>query len=168
MRPFPLMLSGLLLALSMPQVCSAADKTTVLGWQERALIAPEGKEIQMELDPTTAKSSMAVHDLVAFQKNGEDWVRFGVQSFSGLLGTAADLTLERKVLRSEKSKNSFGSSQRQVIRFSMCIGSQVYNGELTLKVHEKGDSPIKLGRDAIANIGLIDASRSNTIKPQCN
>jgi hypothetical protein len=36
-----------------------------------------------------------------------------------------------------------------------------------LKTRGKGGSPVKLGRDVLTHVGLVDASRFDTIKPDC-
>ncbi|WP_277963984.1 putative ATP-dependent zinc protease [Pseudomonas sp. RIT-To-2] len=147
-------------------MASAATAPVVFGWQEKSVIEPERSTVDMELDPTSATSSLTVQDLATFQKGGEDWVRFSIQGTGTLTGSGA-VTLERQVLRKEKSKNSFSSSQRQVVRLSLCIGDKVYAEDLLLKTHGKGTSPIKLGRDVIAHLGLVDASRTEQVKPDC-
>lgn len=162
MRRYTTVLSSFMLALIIPQLTQAA----VFGWQEKALIQPEQGSVEVELDPTSPKSSIEVHDLIIFQKDGENWVRFGVPVTHALTGTT-DLTLERKVLRTEKSKGAFGSSQHQLVRMSLCLGDKVYAEDLTLKTHGKGGSPVKLGRDVLAHLGLVDASRFDTLKPDC-
>jgi len=154
--------SSLLLGLSLTQFSHAA----VFGWQEKAVIEPEQANVEVELDPTSAKSTLDVHDLTTFQKEGENWVRFSIPVAGALAGTT-DLTLERKVLRTEKSKGAFGSGQHQLVRLSLCLGDKVYAEDLTLKTHGKGESPVKLGRDVLAHLGLVDASRADTVKPDC-
>lgn len=99
MRRYTTVLSSFMLALIIPQLTQAA----VFGWQEKALIQPEQGSVEVELSPTSPKSSIEVHDLVLFQKNGENWARFSVPVMHALTGTT-DLTLERKVLRTEKPK----------------------------------------------------------------
>ncbi|WP_411388400.1 RimK/LysX family protein [Pseudomonas sp. MPB23] len=162
MRRYTTVLSSFMLALIIPQVTQA----DVFGWQEKALIQPEQGSVEVELNPTSPKSSIEVHDLVLFQRNGENWVRFSVPVMHALTGTT-DLTLERKVLRTEKSKGAFGSSQHQLVRMSLCLGDKVYVEDLALKTHGKGGSPVRLGRDVLPRLGLVDASRSDTLKPDC-
>ncbi|MGY4494413.1 putative ATP-dependent zinc protease [Pseudomonas sp. TE3610] len=162
MRYYKTVVGSLLLGLSLSQLSEAA----VFGWQEKAVIQPEQASVEMELDPTSAKSSLEVQDLTTFQKDGENWVRFSIPVAGALTGTS-DLTLERKVLRTEKSKGTFGSGQHQLVRMSLCLGDKVYAEDLTLKTHGKGTSPVKLGRDVLAHLGLVDASRADTVKPDC-
>jgi hypothetical protein len=162
MRRYTVVGSSLIFALCASQFAQAA----VFGWQEHALIQPEQGSVAVELDPTSAKSSLEVHDLTSFQKNGDDWVRFSVPVSHGVTG-ASDLTLERKVLRTEKSKSTFGGGQHQLVQMSLCLGDKVYAEELTLKTHGKGAAPVKLGRDVITHLGLVDASQTDTLKANC-
>lgn len=158
--------ASLLFTAVTPQFAAAAQPPAVFGWQEKSLIMPEQAAVDVVLDPAAANSSMAVQNLVSFQKDGADWVRFSVEVTHGLAPNSA-LTLERQVLRKEKGKNSFSNSQRQLVRMSLCVGDKVYVEDLALKTHEKGTSPVRLGRDMITDLGLVDASRTNTITPAC-
>jgi hypothetical protein len=162
------LLGGVLSVMIVPHFAMAADGSAVFGWQERGLIQPEQGPVDVELDPTSAKSSLTVQNITNFQKNGDDWVRFTVQTTHSLTGSDA-LTLERKVQSMEKSKGSFGSSSspRQSVQISLCIGDKVYPETLTLKSHGKGTAAVKLGRDVIGHLGLIDASRMDTVKLNC-
>jgi hypothetical protein len=51
---------------------------------------------------------------------------------------------------------------------ALCIGSQTYQEELTLKNRGKKDYTVVLGRNALQHLGAVDVTRTNTVKPECN
>lgn len=147
-------------------VCPAFANQT-LGWKEQGLLLPEHAMVNVGLDTGSEHSSVAADNIVPYEKGEEKWVRFVLQIPTGFTGALTAVTFERKVVYVEKNKGVIGSNHRQVVKMSLCLGTEVYQGEFSLKPLGKQGYNFNLGRVALTRIGAVDASRSNTVKPDC-
>jgi hypothetical protein len=156
-------------ALILPQLALAASPAQVFGWEEQAVLLPEQTAVKIELDTSAEKSYLVAANIEPFDKGGEKWVRFSVETPKGLTGESEDIPFERKIVRTEKGKGLIGGGgHRQVVKMTLCIGSQTYQEELTLKSRGKKDYTVVLGRSTLQHLGTIDVTRTYTIKPECN
>ncbi len=156
------------LALLVPQIAFSAPTTPkVFGWMEEGLLMPEKTSIKVELDTSAENGSLAVGNITPFDKNGEQWVRFNVQTPKALTGTMVDIPFERKVLRTEKGKGIIGGGHRQIVKMSLCIGNQLYYEDMVLKSQGKKDYTVVLGRSTLRHLGVVDVTLVNTVKPEC-
>jgi hypothetical protein len=175
MQPPIKLIVGTTLALMLSQLTLAASPTQVFGWKEEAVLLPEKTAVKVELDTSEENSYLAAANIEPFDKSSKKWVRFSVQVPKGLTGELVDIPFERKVLRTEKNKGLIGGGgHRQVVKMALCIGNQTYQEELVLRRRGSGsgsgkkDYTVILGRRTLQHLGTVDATRTNTIKPDCN
>jgi hypothetical protein len=169
MQAFSKLILGAAFTLMLPQLACAASPVQVFGWEEEAVLLPEQAAVKIELDTSAENSYLAATNIEPFDKGNEKWVRFSVQGPDGLTGAPVGMPFERKIVRTEKGKGVIGGGgRRQVIMMALCIGSQTYQEELTLKNRGKKDYTVVLGRNALQHLGAVDVTRTNTVKPECN
>jgi hypothetical protein len=168
MNTFRKVMVGVAFSLFLPSFSYAASLNQTLGWEEQGALLPDRTLVKVELDTGSENSTLAAENIVPFDKGEEKWVRFVLQIPTGLTGSLTDVTIERKVVRTEKAKGVIGSNHRQVVKMNLCLGTQVYQEEFSLKPPGKKGYNVTLGRSALQHIGAVDASRSNTVKPDCS
>lgn len=161
-------IAGVAFTLLFPQLSYSAPSGEVFGWQEEGIISPEQASVKIELDSSAEGSSIAAENIVPFDKGDEKWVRFVMKVPKGIIGTVVDVPFERKVLRTEKFKGAIGGSHRQIVKMSVCVGHQLLQEDFSLKAPGKKDFNVTLGRNSLQHLGLVDAGRSNTVKPDCS
>jgi hypothetical protein len=161
------LIAGVAFSLSLPCLSYAAALNQTLGWVEQGVLLPDRTVVSVELDTGSENSSLAAENIVPFDKGNEKWVRFVLQVTTGLAGSVSNVTVEQKVVRNEKAKGVIGSNHRQVVKMSLCLGNQIYQEEFSLKPPGKKGYNVILGRSALQHISPVDASRANTVKPDC-
>lgn len=131
-----------------------------LGWREWAALPDLGIEtIKVKLDTGARTSSLHAVDLVRFDRDGREWVRFGVhprqRSTQSVVQTEAEIIDERWV------RNSGGQREfRPVIETRIGIGGSVWKIELTLSRRDEMGFRMLLGRQALRGRAVVDPSRS--------
>ncbi len=169
MRLWPL----LLLALAATVVAAPDDpeyKTRrILGWVEAAVIAPDGPAVRLKakLDTGAKTSSLHATAIEAFEREGDDWVRFEVP-LTDHLDIEADeldvehLTFERRVDRTVRIKSAGDSdgSKRYVVAMDVCLGGVEYRGEFTLSDRRGLMYPVLLGRRLLEERVVVDPAYS--------
>ncbi|MFJ5296577.1 RimK/LysX family protein [Pseudomonas sp. NPDC088368] len=168
MKIFKKVIVGVAFSLLLPSISYSASSNQALGWEEQGVLLPDRTPVKVELDTGSENSSLGAVNIVPFDKGDEKWVRFVLQIPTGLTGSLSDVTFEQKIVRNAKAKGVIGSSHRQVVKMSLCLGTQVYQEEFSLKPPGKKGYNVSLGRSALQHIGAVDASRSNTVKPDCS
>jgi hypothetical protein len=158
-----------LLAAAAPGSVRAEAKSdkTVFGWVEEGLILPERTAVKMKLDTGALTSSMDARDIERFERNGQRWVRFNVEVKDIDTDEIVKNRFERAIIGLVAVRGAGGVDHRIVVTMSVCIGSQRYEGPFTLRNRKKMIYPILLGRKAIAQIGLVDVTRTFTVEPAC-
>jgi hypothetical protein len=140
-----------------------ADMKPIFGWVERARISPAHVVLSAKLDTGADHSSLNVGHVTAFQRDGEDWVRFEVTSDEGKTET-----LERKLVRTAKIKRHSGPRQeRPVVRLGICIGNFYGETEVNLVDRSRFKYQLLIGRSFMQDKLLVDPSRQYTSEPQC-
>lgn len=153
------MLGGLLLAAT----ASAAS----LGRSERVLIVGNpGIELNAQLNPGVASSSLRAVELKYFNRGGGMWVRFTVDNGGVLAGSR--VTFERPVLKDLKVRQRDGSVEhRALVALSLCVGHKAVESTLSVSDRAAYTAPLVIGSDNLAKLGTVDSSRAYTVEPEC-
>lgn len=168
MKRFGKVIVGVAFSLLLPPLSYSASLNQILGWEEEGSLLPDHTSVKVALDTGSENSSLAAANIVPFDKGEEKWVRFALQVPKGLTGSLVDVPFEQKIVRTEKAKGAIGSSHRQVVKMSLCLGNQIYQEEFSLKPPGKKGYNVTLGRSSLQHIAAVDASRTNTVKPDCS
>jgi len=134
-------------------VVTTGDKMLV-GELERVGIDPPGNSLVARIDTGANLSLLRTESLVAFERDGDDWVRFE------LLIDKEPTTIERQVKRHLKSRQKeSGSTRRPVVELRVRIGEVQDTFEFTLSESSDLDHQIVLGRNFLKDIALVDVSK---------
>jgi hypothetical protein len=168
MKRFGNVMLGFALSLLLPSLSYSAPLNQTLGWEEQGTLVPDMTPVKVQLDTGAENSTLAAENIVPFDKGDEKWVRFVLQVPKGITGALVNVPFEQKIVRTEKAKGVIGSNHRQVVKISLCLGNQIYQEEFGLKSPGKKGYNVSLGRSSLQHIALVDASRTNTVKPSCS
>lgn len=134
-------------------VVTTGDKMLV-GELERVWIDPPGNSLVARIDTGAKLSLLRTESLVAFERDGDDWVRFE------LLIDKELTTIERQVKRHVKTRQKDSSSTRRpVVDLRVRIGDIQDTFEFTLSGSSDLDHQIVLGRNFLKDIALVDVSK---------
>lgn len=148
-----------LVSLAMPALAAKQ----VVGWVEHARIDPDGLQIKAKVDTGAKTSSLNCTCTQFFEKEGEQWVRFGVTNYKDEV-----VQLERKVERIATIKRHFGKSQdRPVIKLGVCLGKTYRETEVNLVDRSGLNYQMLIGRKYMQGDFLIDPERTFATTPTC-
>ncbi|WP_328591511.1 ATP-dependent zinc protease family protein [Methylotetracoccus oryzae] len=133
----------------------------VMGWLESVFFRPWNVRMTAKLDTGANTSSLHAERIERFSRNGEKWVRFA-------LGRGDDhkkLAVERPVIRMANIKqHGKGSSQREVVKMTLCKNGREYETEFTLVDRSNFTYPVLLGRSFLKDNALVDAGSTFLFK----
>lgn len=138
----------------------APDKQ-VVGQVENVLLSPPGKIYRARIDTGAETASLDTREWEAFERDGEDWVRFRVPAGDGELDT-----LERKVkhyVRIIQSASDTGE-RRPVVELQFTLGDMRRRAEFTLADRAHLDYPVLLGRNILRDLLIVDISREFSLQ----
>ena len=141
-------------------VVMAADKM-LLGELERVWIEPPGATLTARIDTGASSSSLHAEELIGFERDGDDWVRYNI-----LVNNAA-LPVEAQVARYVRvyQQADADGSRRPVVNLRIRLGDVQDTFEFTLADRSHLDYQIILGRNFLTDMALIDVGKK-FIQPQ--
>jgi hypothetical protein len=135
-----------------------------VGWAEYVRIYPGNLLVEARIDTGAELSSLHCDCITPFEREGEKWVSFVVETSDGM-----PVLMEQRVLRIAKIKRHFGEVQeRMVINLGVCLGATYKEAEVTLVDRSGLTYPMLIGRDFLGGDFLVDPSASHQIKSQCS
>ena len=131
-----------------------AAKMTV-GSVETVHITPPGIPIAARVDTGADSNSLTATDLVYFERDGDDWVRFDIEVDSGVH------TVERRVLRHVRvvQQSDVTGTRRPVVVLRVRMGGLLGSFEFNLSDRTHLRHPVILGREFLMDTMLVDVSR---------
>ena len=141
-------------------VVMSGDKM-VVGELERVWIEPPGSFIIARVDTGANSSSMHAENLVEFERDGDDWVRFE------LILNGDKAFLERPVTRHVRvyQQADREGTRRPVVAMRIRLGDVQETFEFTLADRSHLDQQMMLGRNFLANTALVDVGKQ-FVQPQ--
>ncbi len=132
----------------------------VIGWREVVILPQLGiDKIKAKIDTGARSSALHAFNIVEFQRNGKDFIRFQVHPVQR--DRITTVTSEAELLEYRKVRNSGGGVQlRPVIMTEIKLGQSSWAIELTLTNRDVMGFRMLLGRQAVRNKFLIDPGRS--------
>ena len=131
------------------------DGKMVVGELEHVWLDPPGITAIARVDTGATSSSLHAFDIVEFERDGEDWVRFDI-------GLEDDPTiLERKVQRRVRvyQQADPDGTRRPVVRLRVRLGDVQDTFEFTLADRAHLDHQLLLGRNFLTDIAVVDVAR---------
>ncbi len=147
-----------------PRACEASFAATVVeseekitvGQLERIRIEPQGVVLTARIDTGANSNSLSAEDLVHFERDGEDWVRFNVRTDDGEVNA-----MEREVQRHVRviQQSDPEGSRRPMVFLRVRLGSVLGNFEFNLTDRSHLKHPVILGREFLADLMLVDVGQ---------
>lgn len=138
-----------------PAVVESEEKITV-GQLERIRIEPQGAVLTARIDTGANSNSLSAENLVYFERDGDDWVRFEVRTDDGQVNT-----LEREVQRHVRviQQSDPEGSRRPMVYLRVRLGNVLGNFEFNLTDRSHLKHPVILGREFLADLMLVDVGQ---------
>ncbi|MHC5225603.1 ATP-dependent zinc protease family protein [Ignatzschineria sp. LJL83] len=173
-----IILGGILISL-MTGISIAKEKSAthndqpIFGRYEVVTITElDSVPIQAKLDTGAFTASLNARNIEYFEKGEDDWVRFTPVIGHKELATRELplLKISRIKQRAEEGDDSddHASSQRPVVKMTLCIGNIQKEIEVNLTNREHFTYPLLLGAKSLRQLkALVDAGRKYTVDPVC-
>lgn len=145
-----------------------AAETTTYGWVEKGTIEPWGTEVKVKLDTGALTSSMQAEEIEAFERDGEDWVRFTTELEDEATNEVVSKTFERPVFRDLRVRGAGGVESRPVVLMTLCMGETLREEQFSLEDRDDMNYPVLLGRRTIQDLGSVETTRTFMHEPECN
>ena len=131
-----------------------------LGWREWVLLPELGLPwIKAKVDTGARTSCLHAFHVETFQKNGEDWVKFGIHPHQQ--ETETEIYCEAKILDQRVVSDSGGHKEnRYVISTTIKINEICYPIEITLTNRDSMKFRMLLGRTAMENRFVVNPEES--------
>ncbi len=142
-------------------IVMAADKM-VVGELEHVWVDPPGASLVARIDTGAASSSLHAEEIIEFERDGDDWVRFIV-----IIDGRAE-TLERRVERYVRvyQQADVTGSRRPVVALRIALGDVQDTFEFTLADRSHLENEILLGRNFLKDVALVDVGRQFVQPPR--
>lgn len=134
--------------------------TTIAGWREWIALPGLGVPwLKAKLDTGARSSSLHASPIEEFERDGEPWVRFGVQPWQA---SEADTRLaERRVHDRRSVRSSSGhAEERIVILTDVVLLGRTILVEVTLTNRDEMGFRMLIGREALRQGFVVDSRRS--------
>ena len=137
------------------QVIVKSDDKMVVGELETLWVDPPGVHITARIDTGASSSSLHAANLVEFERDGDEWVRFDWQL------KERNLTIERPIERWVKvvQQADPGGTRRPVVSLRLRIGDLADTFEFSLADRAHLEYQAILGRNFLTDVALVDVGR---------
>lgn len=136
-------------------IVMADDDKLILGEVEHVTVIDPLFQITARMDTGATSSSIHAKNLVEFERDGNDWVRFEVASDDGSIGVEQPV---KKFVRVYQQADKSGS-RRPVVELRIRLGNVQGTFEFTLADRSHLEHSMILGRNFLTDIALVDVSQ---------
>ena len=143
-----------------PNMNGSLGGKEIIGAIEWLYMDPPGRHFRARVDSGAETSSLSASDVIEFERDGDDWVRFTFEPDSAEEPVHFELPIKRTVLIRQVSSES--PERRFVIELDIRLGEQLQRTEFTLTNRSRMTYPILLGRAFLLDLYVVDVSRSYT------
>ncbi len=121
--------------------------------------------IKARIDTGAKTSSLHASDFQFFERDGEDWVRFRIDTHKkvvGLIPSSTGKTYERPVISMTKVKQASADAidTRPVVKLRVKVGNFEEDVEFNLTDRRNMLYPALLGRNFLEDVALVDVSKT--------
>ena len=134
----------------------------IIGSLEWLYMDPPGRHYRARVDSGAETSSLSASEVIEFERDGDDWVRFTFQHDSADEAVAFELPIKRAVLIRQASSETL--DRRVVVELDIRLGDELQTTEFTLTDRSRMTYPVLLGRAFLMDLYVIDVARSYTHK----
>ena len=132
----------------------------VLGELEYVYVDEFKTHFETRIDTGAASSSIDAHNIILFERDGDQWVRFDVFTKSRKKPAQTfEFKVERFVRIKQNANTNNDKDRRPVIRAHLKIGEYTAETDLNLTNRSNLDYQLLLGRKFIKDIAVVDVSQ---------
>ncbi|GAL32389.1 hypothetical protein JCM19240_5820 [Vibrio maritimus] len=139
-----------------PAPVKSDDGKLILGEQEYVRLMDMKVTTKARVDTGATTSSLSAVDIVPFERDGKDWVKFKMKH-DGVESKEVSMPVDRWV--KVKQSSSEESDKRPVIVSVIKIGDMTSKTEFTLADRTHLKYPVLLGRSFFRDVAIVDVSR---------
>ena len=133
-----------------------SDGKLILGEEEWVFVPGLKEAFKARVDTGATTSSISAVDIVDFERDGKDWVKFKIEH-DGITTEEVSLPVERWV--KIKQSSAEGTQRRAVVVASIQIGDLKDKAEFTLADRTHLSFPLLLGRSFFRDVAVVDVSQ---------
>ncbi|UPR58533.1 ATP-dependent zinc protease [Vibrio sp. ED004] len=138
------------------KVRKTSDGKLILGEEEWVFVPGLKEAFKARVDTGATTSSISAVDIVDFERDGKDWVKFKIEH-DGITTEEISLPVERWV--KIKQSSAEGTQRRAVVVASIQIGDLKDKTEFTLADRTHLSFPLLLGRSFFRDVAVVDVSK---------
>jgi hypothetical protein len=143
-----------------PSVNASLGGKEIIGAIEWLYMDPPGRHFRARIDSGAETSSLSAADVVEFERDGDDWVRFTFTHDNAEESVDFELPIKRTVLIRQPAVDE--PERRFVIELDIRLGDQLQTTEFTLTDRSNMTYPVLLGRAFLMDLYVVDVSQSYT------
>ena len=133
---------------------------TVLGQEEWIWFDDLQSNFRARVDTGATTSSLSAMDIVEFERDGRDWVKFNLIHKDGDKKYPIELPVIDKIY--VRQTNSIEPVLRYVVKMPVQLGDIKTDTEFTLADRSRMTFPILLGRTFLKDIAVVDVAKEYT------
>jgi hypothetical protein len=139
-----------------PPPIETEEGKLILGGLEWVYVPGLDKSLKAKIDSGATTSSISAVDVVPFEREGKEWVKFRVQH-----GKVSSDEISLPILRWAKIKqaNSAVATKRPVVTAWIEVGKVKEKADFTLTDRNHLEYPVILGQSFFRDIAIVDVSR---------
>ena len=139
-----------------PPPVKTAEGKLILGSEEWVYIPGLDQSFKSKIDSGATTSSISAVDVVPFEREGKDWVKFRIEH-----NKISSQEISLPILRWAKIKqaNSAEAQKRPVITAWIQVGDIKEKADFTLTDRKHLEYPVILGQSFFRDIAIVDVSR---------
>ncbi|MDT0157296.1 ATP-dependent zinc protease [Microbacterium sp. ARD32] len=138
----------------------SSHSNTSTGWREWVGLPDLGVDwIKAKIDTGARTSSLHAFDVVEFERDGGDWVRFAVHPWQE---SRADAVVHESPVHDRRAvRSSSGhAEERLVVQLRMRLVGQIVEGEVTLTNRDEMGFRMLIGRQVLRRGFIVDPAKS--------
>ncbi len=139
-----------------PVVYTPDGRLRTLGEIEYVDILPAGFRQKARIDTGAETTSIEVHNIVEFERDGKPWVKFALRDRITEDTIELKAQIQRQVLTKQPGK---AERRRLVVQLNLAIGDLKDEVDVILVDSESHELPILVGRNFLQGRAVVDVSR---------
>lgn len=136
------------------------ESKSTIGAIEWIHMSPPDRSYRARIDSGAETSSLSASAVVAFERDGEDWVRFSFDHDGSEDVVELELPVVRTVLIRQAS--SAEPERRIVVEIDVRFGEHLQTTQFTLTDRSHMTYPVLLGRAFLMDLYVVDVAKSYT------